>query len=488
MDIPEFVIAGQPNEGKTTVVATLTENSAAETSPIPGTTRDVKKYLVEIDGITRLVIHDTPGFENPGELLEWFRENARQHDNPAQAFLSIPDHLQKYPFDCEILKGIASGAAVIHVVNPAREPLEEVFWEAEIFHHCINPRIGLLNRRREENGTHPEWERLMNRYMNTWREFDACQAVFADRIEILEALTIAVPAWAYQMREVIQALKDNWETRLSAVVTDILVDLRKTLQFQVVEEYGKGIGEQQVAKARAERKVRDKVTRIENDFRRKARKTFRHRTNHWILDESLDLDLFDQRVWEVFGFKKSTIVTACAVASAGIGLLIDIATGGGTIGLGALIGGLSGGVAAYLSIDKVVDIQLPGFHLGPFRIPRKKIGGVSLKAGIERRSRLPGILLDRMTCYAVAAARWSHGLRLDNPGSSMPDEAWKITQVLETSGGAPRLQALIELWHRSREQRLRSNEETAARDAETWLKTELLKHMRKATSEKPAST
>jgi hypothetical protein len=324
--------------------------------------------------------------------------------------------------------------------------------------------------------------------MNTWREFDACQAVFADRIEILNALTIAESKWSHQMSEVIQVLKEDWETRLSDVATAILVNLRETVKLQVVEPYGEVNSEQQAAKVRAETKVRDEVTRIENDFRRKARAMFRHRTNHWILDESLDLDLFDQRVWQVFGFKKSTIVTACAVASAGIGLLIDIATGGGTIGLGALIGGLSGGVAAYLSIDKVVDIQLPGFYLGPIKIPGKKIGGVSLKAGIERRSQLPGILLDRMTCYAVAAARWSHGLRLDNPGSSMPDEAWKITQVLETSGNAPRLQALIEFWHRSREQSLRTNEETAVREAETWLKTELLKHMRKATSEKPAST
>lgn len=484
MNIPKFIVAGQPNEGKTTVVATLTENSAAQISPIPGTTRVLSKYSVKVCDVTKLLLYDTPGFENPGEVLEWLRKNARQHNNPAQAFLLVSDHHRRYPFDCEILKGIANGAAVIHVVNPAREPIEEDEWEAEIFHLCINPRVGLLNRRRTESGIHQKWGPLMNRYMNTWREFDACQAVFADRIEILEVLTIAVPGSSPQMREVIQALTEEWETRLSDLATAILANLREAVKLQVVESYGETRGDQEAAKARAERKVRENVTGIEKDFRCKAREMFRHTEEHWLPDKLLKLGLFDEEVWQVFGFRKSTIVIACVVASAGIGLLVDIATGGGTVGIGALIGGLSGGAVAYLSADKVVDIQLPGFRVGPFRIPGGRIGGVSLKAGIERRSKLPGILLDRTTCYAVAAARWSHGYRPESPGTCSTDEAWKITEVLEKSGEAARFQALIELWHRSTEQSLGSKEEVIVRDTEAWLQKTLFGHLHKATCEK----
>ena len=37
--IPTFVVVGQPNEGKTTVMATLAEDDDALISPIPGPPR-----------------------------------------------------------------------------------------------------------------------------------------------------------------------------------------------------------------------------------------------------------------------------------------------------------------------------------------------------------------------------------------------------------------------------------------------------------------
>src|SRR5262245_35496454 len=85
--IPTFALVGQPNEGKTTVMATLAEDDRAAISPVPGTTRIGQRYPVLIDDTEILIFYDTPGFENPEAVLQWFKEN-RTLPDPLQSFLA----------------------------------------------------------------------------------------------------------------------------------------------------------------------------------------------------------------------------------------------------------------------------------------------------------------------------------------------------------------------------------------------------------------
>ena len=115
--IPTFVVVGQPNEGKTTVMATLTENDAAQISPIPGTTTHRQRYAVLVNGQEVLVFWDTPGFENSAGALDWFKKNEDVAANMAQKFLAAFERSGEFVEECEILKPIAEGAAVIYVVD-----------------------------------------------------------------------------------------------------------------------------------------------------------------------------------------------------------------------------------------------------------------------------------------------------------------------------------------------------------------------------------
>lgn len=486
MNIPTFVIAGQPNEGKTTVIATLTEDDKAIRGPVEGMTREQKRYSVKIDGAEKFVIFDTPGFENPGELLEWFRANSSHHQYPAAAFLDVHTHLRDFPLDCEIMKPIAGGAAVIHVADPGRSPRDVDAYEAEIFRLCKVPRVGLLNSRAGAADHRQEWESLLTKEEIQCREFNACEAIFIDRIALLNAFTVATPDWQKEMVDVVKALEDEWRERLSEIASSIVQTLRKAVQIQVFEPCDSE-GLLEAAKVKAEKCVRKKISELEDNFRSDARQMFRHETNHWEAGGMLDVDLFDERVWRLFGFSKKALVFGCAFAGAGIGTLIDIATGGGTMGIGAVVGVLVGGIGGYLSADKAVDMSLPKFRVGPFALPSGKIGGRSIKAGIERRSKLPGILLDRMACYTVAATRWPHG-RLPEAGDlSAVDESWRISHALENSGeskAVSRIQVLVELWYRSKEKTLGTKEEKAIRDTEGWLRDHLVAHFFRATHSK----
>jgi Domain of unknown function (DUF3482)/50S ribosome-binding GTPase len=492
MNPPAFVIAGQPNAGKTSVFATLTENGKANIGPIPGTTRKNNKYTVKADGDVKLVIYDTPGFMNPGDLLEWFKKNAALHVNPTKVFLSIPAHIREYPFDCEILSPISEGAAVIYVVDPGLELRDVDKFEAEIFRLCKVPRIGLMNSRIGEVDNSKDWIDLLTVEMNTWREFNACEAVQADRLELLKALTIAAPKWEEKMKEVVESLDIQWKNRLTNIADMIIETLKDAVKIEVFEPYD-GVKNQNTAKIKADDKVREEIGDLEKVFREKVRKKFCHKDDQWLAGHALEMDLFHKDVWQIFGFSKVSLVVGAATAGAGAGFLIDLASGGGTLGIASMAGSIITGVFAYFSADKAVEMTLPEIRWGFFKIPGtgKKIGGVSIKARISSKSQLPSILLDRMSCYAVAAARWSHGRRPATPEASPTDDAWKITKALNQGGdtkAVSRLQSLIELWHRSSDGKLGAKNDQVVIDSEKWLKEQLVQLLRRATCEKIGNT
>lgn len=63
------VIAGEPNAGKSSLLNALTENESAIVSDVPGTTRDVLREHIQIDGMP-LHIVDTAGLRESVDLVE----------------------------------------------------------------------------------------------------------------------------------------------------------------------------------------------------------------------------------------------------------------------------------------------------------------------------------------------------------------------------------------------------------------------------------
>jgi tRNA modification GTPase len=63
------VIAGRPNAGKSSLLNRLAGYEAAIVTPIPGTTRDVVRERIDIDGMPLHVL-DTAGLRQGGDLVE----------------------------------------------------------------------------------------------------------------------------------------------------------------------------------------------------------------------------------------------------------------------------------------------------------------------------------------------------------------------------------------------------------------------------------
>ena len=80
-----LVIAGPPNAGKSSLLNALTGQDSAIVTPIPGTTRDILREHIAIDGLPVHVI-DTAGLRDTGDVVE--REGVRR----ARAALAQADH------------------------------------------------------------------------------------------------------------------------------------------------------------------------------------------------------------------------------------------------------------------------------------------------------------------------------------------------------------------------------------------------------------
>jgi tRNA modification GTPase len=87
----QVVIAGQPNAGKSSLLNALAGAELAIVTPIAGTTRDVVRQTIQIEGVPLHVL-DTAGLRAAGDAVEQIGiERAWQHIEQADAVLWLHD-------------------------------------------------------------------------------------------------------------------------------------------------------------------------------------------------------------------------------------------------------------------------------------------------------------------------------------------------------------------------------------------------------------
>jgi tRNA modification GTPase len=112
------VIAGKPNAGKSTLLNQLTGNETAIVTEIPGTTRDVLRETILLDGMPIHVI-DTAGLRNSADKVE--QEGIRRawrEIEQADRILYLIDHQQRLSAEdqqfLDKLRHAGPGLTIIH--------------------------------------------------------------------------------------------------------------------------------------------------------------------------------------------------------------------------------------------------------------------------------------------------------------------------------------------------------------------------------------
>lgn len=415
--IPRLAIIGYPNAGKSSVVATLTENDRIAIDKRAGTTTTSDVYPVVIDGRTVIEFIDTPGFQNPNAILEWFQAHEEQRDL-ARAFVNAHCQDPLYSHDCALLEPVADGAGIILVLDGSKRIKEKDRVDIELLRLTARPRMAILNNLTNQRRYMNQWQDALSKAFNSVREFNAHRATYAERIKLLNALKSIDQRWEHLVGDAIDAFEQDWDRRTDQAAATILELLRDSLSYRVSRtvKNNKLIFQSGRDRVKAEIMVEfeDGLRRLEIAAQEQIRAHFRHNVWNLASDSILGQDLLSEEVGQALGLSRRQLALVGMAAGAASGVTIDLATAGHSLGTGALIGAATGGVLGMVG----------GKALAKFDIERAP-GTQRFTVGPVSNPRFPFVLFDRIMLYSARAMNWAHGRQAaeEDAPDKVPDKA-----------------------------------------------------------------
>lgn len=402
LPVPTFAVQGHPNEGKSTVVSTLTEDDSVRVSAIPGETVACQTFPVAIDGQEIIRFVDTPGFQNPQATLAWFRQHQEPGSNLAREFRDTHAAEPGFKHECELLRPIAEGAGIIYVVDGSRPVDEDDRAEMEILRLTGNPRMALINSKEDESDYVQEWREALRQCFNSTRVFNAHHATYADRIALLETVRSMDQDWEPALQRTIDVYREDWSRRLARTADSLCDYLARCATHRETKNIADDADEM-ARKAALQARYKESIRDFEVQLQGRIRKIFKHTRVGWDLGEQsiLNEDLFSEKTWQALGLTRWQLAATAAAGGALAGAFIDAHFMGATFLLGTLIGGAVGGAGVYLTGEAMAAVRVKGFPLG----------GKQLVVGPNANPNFPFVLLDRALIFFSYAIRWSHGRR-----------------------------------------------------------------------------
>lgn len=402
IQVPEFAVLGHPNEGKSSVVSTLTEDDRIRVSPMPGETRVARTYAVKIDGKEIIRFVDTPGFQVPRQTLAWFRKYTGDPEKILDQFIQTFCNDPFFVDECELLAPVARGAGIIYVVNGSRPVREDDLAEMEILRLTGRPRMAIINSKQTERDYTREWKQEFRKYFNSIRIFNSNTADFHERIRMLESLKSIDQEWEESLSQVIQAFQNEWKKRNRLACLSITHALEQSLVFSVSQRLAPGSDPAQVRKKLNE-SFQQGVREIEQKMFVQIRALFKHHLYDYSLSDYsvLQHDLFSKQTWELLGLTQTQLAAAGAVVGGTMGLVIDKAAAGLTFGVFTALGSILGAGSALVGAKKIARKKGPGIRLG----------GDWLHLGPNENIQFLYILMDRALIYYSHIIHRAHGRR-----------------------------------------------------------------------------
>lgn len=403
--VPVFAIVGHPNEGKSTVVSTLSEDDSVRISVTPGETVKCRQFPVIIDHREVIRFVDTPGFQSPKQTLAWIQAYKGDDKVIVQSFCQAHAGKTQFQDEVELFQPVAEGAGIIYVADGSRPVRSNDRAEMEILRLTGLPRMAIINCKDPEETYLEDWKNEFAKHFNSIRVFNALQATYAERIALLESLKSMHQDWQAAIAIVIRAFKTDWHQR-NIRATELISDmLTRCLQHTVTQKI-KESSKITPVKTSLQARYRKEIIEIERKTHNKIKKLFKH--NIFNLDlpaqSIINADLFAASTWEILGLTPRQLATAAGIAGGTLGAVIDTAAAGLTFGIFTAIGSAAGAGSAFLGGRRMTSVKVVGLALGHSRIQVGPNGNIQFFY----------ILLDRALIYYSHVINWAHGRR-DRP-------------------------------------------------------------------------
>ncbi len=419
-DIPVFAVLGHPNEGKSSVVATLAENDSVPISPTPGETRRCIQYPVIIDEFEIIRFVDTPGFQNPRAAHKWIAQRADFQEPWVDEFIRAHKNDKDFSDECQLLAPLAEGAGVIFVVDGTRPVRGTDRVEMEILRLTGAARMAVINTRDRKKGDYIEdWKNAARMHFNTIRIFDAHRASFAERMGLLETLKAIDPDWQQALQTVIDAFEQDWQGRLSNTAA-IIADLLTSVIGHRVQKTVRNPSETEAVEKNLVSRFEHQIADMEKKAHERIKKRFKHNIFSYDLPaRSLaGQDLFSKKTLKALGLTRNQMAWAGAGLGAGIGAKADLALAGLSFGVFTALGGALGAGSAAWGTRKIARTRIKG----------QALGGISLQAGPIQNDQLLFVIIDRSLIYFWHVINWAHSRR--NRPEEKQDEDKSVSEFL----------------------------------------------------------
>lgn len=408
-DIPGFAVVGRVNMGKSAVLATLLEEDddrIIRISTEPGETTRCQCLSLFLDDAERLRFIDTPGFQQPIAALRRIRAMAEDNTRgpgpqTLAAFVQSYRGRGEFEDECQLLAPLVAGAGVVYVVDP-NVPLTDAFLaEIEVLRLSAGPRLAVLNPHSRASGADDaanherDWRTELGKTFNLVRTFDAFNARYRARRDLLVALNQIDERDKAHLQTTIELLDAEWQQRREEAAEYIQDFLRQALALREHASYDDTQQAPEQARkkaiAQASQLYYERIAELERQTAEQVLGIYRHRHTRAEVGSYADggLDLAREQTWQRLGLSRQQLTWVGTVVGAGAGLAVDAGTLGGTLGLAGLIGGGVGGALAWFKGD-----ALPSLNIS---LGRRSMGvgdGQRVTIGPPRSANFAWILLD----------------------------------------------------------------------------------------------
>jgi len=408
IEVLSFAVVGHPNEGKSSVVSTLTERDDIRISSIPGETEHPVVYTVELDHKPLIRFIDTPGFQVPKKTLKWLTRKPVNNDarTLSESFKRDFSGRSAFIHDGRILEAVADTQGLLYVIDASKPIGPDDLAEMEILRRLGKTRMAILNSKGDDAEYEEEWRAVLNRHFNSIRRFNARESAFAERIRLLDALRLTDQHWERSLELVLRTLQADRLGRMSRsahIISSLVHDcMFKTMRSQVKD----GEKPEEIQNLKIS-EYTDWLRQRESGAQKELREQFHHSNFEMELgtEDLVDHDLFAKETWRLLGLNQRQLATVSALAGAAAGAAVDLALGEITFGIfmagGAVLGGVSG-LAGSRPLSQV-HVKVAGMR---FRLGRRYI-----EIGPPKSVQLAFILIDRALLYLDTVSRWAHAKR-----------------------------------------------------------------------------
>lgn len=344
----KITVVGHTNTGKTSLLRTLTRDARfGEVSDQPGTTRHVEAARLLVNGKVVLELYDTPGMEEPIDLLALLDEQAASQDSREDGptrirrFLQSAPATERFEQEAKVVRQLLLSDAAFYVVD-ARDPvLAKHRDELEILRLCGVPLLPLLNFVADPDAREAAWrESLAGLGLHAIVRFDTVTPA-----EDGERLLYSKLA----------SLLDSHKQVLDALISSHAEEARLRQQGAMEQ-----IGELLISVAALQQRVSaldaaalaDGVATLNRSVRQREQACVERLLSLYrfypddvetaalpLVDGRWQLDAFDPLLLQTMGVRVGSGAAAGAAAGAGIDLMV----GGMTLGAAAAIGAMLGG-------------------------------------------------------------------------------------------------------------------------------------------------